>query len=394
MNTRQSIDESTGPYSLSATFNHDNSCFSVGLDTGFCVYNANPCELKVLRDFNAGIGVAEMLGQSNYLAIVGGGKNPKFPQNKLVIWDDAKQKAAITLEFRTSVLGVRLSKSKIVTVLLNSVHVFAFSNPPQKLSVFETSDNPLGLACLDNRVLAFPGRSPGQVQMIELETGNISIIPAHSTPLRAMALSPDGNLLATASEAVSTLTLQSSMSRLLTSIQGTLVRIFATGNCTKLAELRRGVDHAVIFSISFSPSNTLLAVTSDKSTLHIFDIPHQQHTARRSQSPPSATEETPSSHKWGILGKIPLLPRVFSDVYSFANAHFEIGEQVNLGSPHVPPIGSSYGRPQKGLIGWCDDHTLLVIGSGREGRWEKFVIRDGEEGKRYCVRDGWKRYLG
>jgi WD40 repeat protein len=310
----------------------------------------------------------------------------------LVIWDDAKQKAAITLEFRTSVLGVRLSKSKIVAVLLNSVHVFAFSNPPQKLSVFETSDNPLGLACLDSKLLAFPGRSPGQVQMIELETGNISIIPAHSTPLRAMALSPDGNLLATASEAVSTLTLQSSMGRLLTSIQGTLVRIFATGNCTKLAELRRGVDHAVIFSISFSPSNTLLAVTSDKSTLHIFDIPHQQ-PARRSQSPSPASEET-SSHKWGILGKIPLLPRVFSDVYSFANAHFEIGEQANLGSPHVPPIGPSYGRPQKGLIGWCDDHTLLVIGSGKEGRWEKFVIRDGEEGKRYCVRDGWKRYLG
>ncbi|CAI7603701.1 unnamed protein product [Penicillium glandicola] len=375
MNTRQSIDESIGPYSLSATFNHDNSCFSVGLDTGFCVYNANPCELKVLRDFDAGIGVAEMLGQSNYLAIVGGGKNPKFPQNKLVIWDDAKQKAAITLEFRTSVLGVRLSKSKIVAVLLNSVHVFAFSNPPQKLSVFETFDNPLGLACLDQKVLAFPGRSPGQVQMIELETGNISIIPAHSTPLRAMALSPDGNLLATASES------------------GTLVRIFATGNCTKLAELRRGVDHAVIFSISFSPSNTLLAVTSDKSTLHIFDIPHQQPVARRSQSP-SPAEEAPPSYKWGILGKIPLLPRVFSDVYSFANAHFEIGEQANIGSSHVPPIGSLFGRPQKGLIGWCDDQTLLVIGSGKEGRWEKFVLRDGEEGKRYCLRDGWKRYLG
>ncbi|KAJ5199021.1 hypothetical protein N7491_000416 [Penicillium cf. griseofulvum] len=376
MNTRQSIDESIGPYSLSATFNHDNSCFSVGLDTGFCVYNANPCELKVLRDFNAGIGVAEMLGQSNYLAIVGGGKNPKFPQNKLVIWDDAKQKAVITLEFRTSVLGVRLSKSRIVAVLLNSVHVFAFSNPPEKLSVFETSDNPLGLACLDQKVLAFPGRSPGQVQMIELETGNISIIPAHSTPLRAMALSPNGKLLATASES------------------GTLVRIFATGNCTKLAELRRGVDHAVVFSISFSPSNTLLAVTSDKSTLHIFDIPHQQPAARRSQSPSLASEEAPPSHKWGILGKIPLLPRVFSDVYSFANAHFEIGEQANLSSPHVPPIGSSFGRPQKGLIGWCDDQTILVVGSGKDGRWEKFVLRDGEEGKRYCLRDGWKRYLG
>lgn len=36
MDTRQVIDESVGPYSLSATFNHDSSCFSVGLDTGFC----------------------------------------------------------------------------------------------------------------------------------------------------------------------------------------------------------------------------------------------------------------------------------------------------------------------------------------------------------------------
>ncbi|KAJ5104906.1 phosphatidylinositol 3,5-bisphosphate-binding protein [Penicillium alfredii] len=361
MNTRQVIDESVGPYSLSAAFNSDSSCFSVGLDTGFC-------------NFNAGIGVVEMLGQSNYLAIVGGGRNPKFPQNKLVIWDDAKQKAALTLEFRTSVLGIRLSKSRIVVALLNSIHVFAFSNPPQKLSVFETSDNPLGLACLGQKLLAFPGRSPGQVQMIELETGNISIIPAHSTPLRAIALSPDGEVLATASEA------------------GTLIRTFATGNCTKMAELRRGVDHAVIFSLSFSPSNSLLAVTSDKSTLHIFDLPHPHHVGR-SQSPASGSEEA-TNQKWGILGKIPLLPRVFSDVYSFANAHFEMGDEIAPGSPYLPPLRSSLGRPPKGVIGWLDDQTLLVIGSGREGRWEKFVLRDGDDGKRHCLREGWKRYLG
>ncbi|KAJ6107809.1 phosphatidylinositol 3-5-bisphosphate-binding protein [Penicillium sp. IBT 18751x] len=372
MNTRQVIDESLGPYSLSATFNNDSSCFSVGLNTGFCVFNSNPCELKVSRDFNAGIGLVEMLGQSNYLAIVGGGRNPKFPQNKLVIWDDAKQKAAITLEFRTSVLGVRLSKFRIVVALLNSIHVFAFSTPPKKLSVFETSDNPLGLACLGQKLLAFPGRSPGQVQVIELETGNISIIPAHSSPLRAMALSPDGEVLATASEA------------------GTLIRVFASGNCTKLAELRRGVDHAVIFSLSFSPSNSLLAVTSDKSTLHIFDVPHPRQIVRRSQSPASVTEEG-TNQKWGILGKLPLLPRVFSDVYSIANAHFEIGEELNPGS--TQPNGS-LGRPLKGVIGWVDEQTLLVIGSGRDGRWEKFILRDGDDGKRHCMRDGWKRYLG
>ncbi|KAJ5908143.1 phosphatidylinositol 3-5-bisphosphate-binding protein [Penicillium taxi] len=373
MNTRQNIDETVGPYSLSATFNSDSSCFSVGLESGFCVFNASPCELKVSRDFNAGISVVEMLGQSNYLAIVGGGRNPKFPQNKLVIWDDAKQKAAITLEFRTSVLGVRLSRSRIVVALLNSIHVFAFSTPPKKLSVYETSDNPLGLACLGPKLIAFPGRSPGQVQLVEIETGNITIIPAHSSPLRSMALSPDGEVLATASEA------------------GTLIRVFSTSNCTKLAELRRGVDHAAIFSLSFSPSNTLLAVTSDKSTLHVFDVPHPR-VARRSQSPAVVADEG-SNLKWGILGKLPLLPRVFSDVYSFASAHFEIGDEKIPGSPTPQPLGS-LGRPAKGVIGWIDDQTILVIGSGREGRWEKFILRDGDDGKRYCMRNGWKRYLG
>jgi len=128
MNTRPAIDESTGPVSLSVAFNQDSSCFSVGLDTGFCgrfcslrgisgtyprshlllVFNSEPCELKVSRgtasqrrsasnaptftatnwlyywlDFNAGIGVACLLGKANYVALVGGGRQPKFPQNKV-----------------------------------------------------------------------------------------------------------------------------------------------------------------------------------------------------------------------------------------------------------------------------------------------------------------------
>lgn len=87
-------------------------------------------------------------------------------------------------------------------VLQNSVHVYVFSSPPEKVSVFETADNPLGLCCLSSQLLAFPGRTPGQVHLVEVDTGNVRIIPAHTSPLRAIEISPDGEVMATASEVV------------------------------------------------------------------------------------------------------------------------------------------------------------------------------------------------
>lgn len=296
----------------------------------------------------------------------------------MIIWDDAKKKVAITLELKTIVLQVRLSKSRIIVALQNSIHVYAFSSPANRLSVFETADNPLGLCCLGAKIVAFPGRSHGKVQIVELETGNVSIIPAHSSSLRAMDLSPDGSLLATASET------------------GTLIRVFSAINCARIAELRRGVDPAFVFSVAFSPSNDKVAVTSDKSTLHIFDLPLQTEptqawsSSRRSASPSTPTEET-SNQKWGFLGKIPLLPRVFSDVYSFASAHFEIGEEP--AHSYLPALGALAGRPSKGVIGWLNNQVILVLGAGKDGRWERFKILEDHEGKRFCVRDGWKRYL-
>ncbi len=121
---------------------------------------------------------------------------------KVVIWDDSKQKVAFTLDFRTVVHRVRLSRNRIVVVQRHSVNVYSFTSPPEKLSTFKTTDNPLGLCCLGSQLLAFPGRTAGQVQLVELARGNVSIIPAHSSPLRALELSADEQLLATASDTV------------------------------------------------------------------------------------------------------------------------------------------------------------------------------------------------
>lgn len=310
-----------------------------------------------------------------------------------MIWDDAKQKVAITLELKTAVLRVRLTKSWIAIAIQNSIHLYKFSSPPERTAIFETADNPLGICCLGSKIVAFPGRSPGKVQLVELGSGNVSIIPAHASALRAMDLSSDGQYLATASET------------------GTLIRVFSTSNCSKIAELRRGVDPAFIFSIAISPNSSMVAVTSDKSTLHIFDLPipstsepnSPMSPSRRSQSPHVlADEDPPNNQKWGFLSKIPLLPRVFSDIYSFASTHFEMGDEtagLNGSSlSYLPTLGSLPNRPQKGILGWIDNSVLICIGTGRDARWERFKVGErpgvADEGQRTVWREGWRKYLG
>ncbi|KAG4030982.1 hypothetical protein MFRU_010g01080 [Monilinia fructicola] len=389
MNTRPVIETSRNPAALSASFNYDASCFAIGLDTGFRVFNSEGCQHRVTRDFNGGVGTAEMLGKTNYIALVGGGKQPKFAQNKVIIWDDSKRKVAAQLSVLTSVRGVRISRTHIVVALLNSIRVYHFLSTPELYQAYETASNPYGLCCLGASTLLFPGRTAGQVQVVELNTGNVSIIPAHSGALRALALSRDEEVIATASET------------------GTLVRVFATSNCAKIAELRRGVDHANIFSVSIAPSGQLLAVTSDKSTLHIFDIPHPSKPPRSESdsghrrltslgggginSP--TTPEADTSHKWGILGKLPLMPRVFSDIYSFATATFSTGDEPLSASSNPLTANDAGPKPTKGVIGWTSDESIIVVGAGNDSRWEKFIIAEGEDGKRYCIRDGWKRVL-
>jgi WD repeat-containing protein 45 len=327
-----------------------------------------------------------MVGSTNYLALVGGGRQPKFPQNKVCpedfdwiwlgadifkvqIWNDSKQLVSTSLEFNTPIQRVRISTTHLIVVLLNKVGIYKMKVPPLKIADYETVNNPFGLCSLGRNIVAFPGINAGQVRLFDLTTGNISIINAHNSPLRALALNREEDLVATASE------------------QGTLIRLWSFPSRTKITEFRRGVDPATVFSLAFSPSGTILAVTSDKSTLHLFDL----------EGP--VADADPKKHKWGLLSKVPLLPRQFSDHYSSATAKFEMGEELvpgptsrsatlNAGIPGVPG-----GHPTKGLIGWTDDYTLFVIGAGSDARWEKFIVGTDADGKRAVYKEGWRRYL-
>jgi len=69
-----------------------------------------------------------------------------------------------------------------------------------------------------------------------------------------LAVNSEGTLIATAST------------------KGTIIRIFSSEEGVLLQELRRGSGKALITSLTFHPSLNLIACTSNRSSIHLFEI--------------------------------------------------------------------------------------------------------------------------
>ncbi|KAI7863648.1 WD40-repeat-containing domain protein [Spinellus fusiger] len=326
MNLTRTMSPHDAPGLLYCGFNQDFGCFAIGLDKGFRVYNCDPLIEQARNETGeGGIALIEMLYRTNYLALVGGGRNPRYPPNKVVIWDSIKGKPVVELEYKSQVKNCKLRRERLIVVLANKVFVYQFSLHPQLLHMMETADNEKGLAAVSSSqyhaILVVPGQQRGHLQIIDLQQEGppqtASLIAAHSGKLSCLALNHDGSKCATASD------------------KGTLIRVFNTATATLLNELRRGMDRAEIFSIAFNHDSTRLCVSSDKGTIHVFNLDpsvvtmsdhkprgptYGQVVVHPSQSP-SQFGLTHSGNRGSSLSFMKeLLPKYFSSEWSFAHA--------------------------------------------------------------------------
>mmetsp|Transcript_1777 Transcript_1777/g.6351 ORF Transcript_1777/g.6351 Transcript_1777/m.6351 type:complete len:352 (+) Transcript_1777:200-1255(+) len=329
-------------------FNQDHGCFACGTDKGFMVYNCDPLVERFRREFDSGgIGIVEMLFRCNILALVGGGRNPRYPPNKVMIWDDYQNKCIAELEFRSDVKAVKLRRDRIVVVLFNRVYVYNFADL-QLLHHFKTCENPKGLCALcpsvSNTVLVCPSTTVGHAHVELYDTKQEHDIDAHNGSLSQLTLSADGTLLATASD------------------KGTLIRVFNTATKQKLYEFRRGADRADIYSISIHKEKTWLCVSSDKGTVHIYSLDSNN------PNPTRAEEDETKNPKSSFSFMKDILPSYFSSQWSFAQIHM----------PEVRCI-CSFGE---------DSTIIAVCADGSYFRFKFDPVKGGE-----AIQEGYAQFL-
>uniref|UniRef100_A0A6N2L983 Autophagy-related protein 18a n=1 Tax=Salix viminalis TaxID=40686 RepID=A0A6N2L983_SALVM len=319
--THNPIRVATPPiYHLS--FNQNHTCFLVGLQNGFWIFDTDPFKPSFRRDLDThgGIGLVSMLYRSNIFCLVGGGPDPIYPRNKVMIWDDHASRCIGELSFRSEVKNVKLRLDMIIVVLNQKIFVYNFMDF-KLLNQVETVSNPTGLCEISHNsspmVLVCLGLQKGQIRVENFGSKKSKFVMAHDSRIVCMSLTQDGRRLATASS------------------KGTLIRVFNSLDGTLLQEVRRGADRADIYSLAFSSDAQFLAVSSDKGTVHIFSL---QVDSGSLASLSNDRCYNPSEQSHSRLSSLSIfkgvLPKYFSSEWSVARFRLPEGLQYFVGFGH------------------------------------------------------------
>ena len=258
-----------------------------------------------------------MLKTTNILALVGGGLKPKFPLNKIIIWDDSKSRVISELRFNTNVLNVKIKMDRIIGVCQKKIYIFNI-NTLDTIDMYNTIENTNGIVSISSgdliSVLAFPYEEKGKVKIVNFNSlAQPPIISAHESGIACLSINQNGTLLATASD------------------RGTLIRVFNVFDGKLLVELRRGSKNAEINCIEFDENNKFVGCASDNGTIHIFSIVSAMKNIDENYYSDTTIDDEPKNKK-SFLNKFNFLNKINSSYLNseWSFAKFRISEHKSI----------------------------------------------------------------
>ncbi|CAF4823599.1 unnamed protein product [Pieris macdunnoughi] len=291
-------------------FNQDCTSLVAGSSSGYHLFSLTPDDgIEEIYGSRSGqeTCLVDRLFSSSLVAIV----TVSAPR-KLIVCHYKKGTEICNYSYSNTILAVKLNRSRLIVCLEESLHIHNIRDMKILHTIRDTPPNARGLCalspCVDHCYVAYPGSSAvGEVQIFDAVHLNAKcVISAHDSPLAALAWSMCGRRLATASE------------------RGTVIRVFAVPERTRLYEFRRGMKRCVsIACLAFSACGAYLAATSNTETVHVFRL---QENAERAVEDSAAAGNSPTEPGWvdwmsqTLSAGLVYLPAQVTDVLSQGRA--------------------------------------------------------------------------
>ena len=268
--------------------------------------------------------MAAMLYKTNIFAIVGCEKNKDYKQNQVLIWDDDGAKILYKINLQENVINLKLRSDKVFIVCLNKIYILNAKNEYVISGIYDTGLNPNGLLIAINYneescIIVYPSNKSEKNKDINkdiltiryLDKNDVKYFSPHEHKVTYIALSYNGQLLATASE------------------DGIKIRIFDTETLESLHEFHRGKDRAEIKYIAIDIENKFVAVSSSKNTIHIWILSQSKKSGKyefnENENNNTENQISNTSSFFSVLPNI-LGGKLFNNEWSFAKVKLNESE--------------------------------------------------------------------
>src|SRR3990172_5764594 len=112
---------------LNIAYNQSVCHLSVCTNNGFFIFGLKPqIEKKLFQPQDGGVGIMNILLDTNIHLLVGGGDKPFRSKDTVILWDQKQKTNLVEIDLREPIKNALISMNRMVVVLRKKICVFNF----------------------------------------------------------------------------------------------------------------------------------------------------------------------------------------------------------------------------------------------------------------------------